>query len=88
MVSDGRHRPSTGGAFVLKQRRKGRMDDLAGKRTCPDCGSGDYTFRGRKQIEATPEHGPLLETKYACRSCENVWKERVPGELRKPPPRE
>ena len=43
------------------------MDDQAGKRTCPECGSGDYTFRDRKQIEATEEHGPLLETKYGSR---------------------
>jgi DNA-directed RNA polymerase subunit M/transcription elongation factor TFIIS len=64
------------------------MEETAGKRSCPACGSGDYTFRGRKQIEATAENGPLLETKYACRACEHSWKERVPGVLRKPPARE
>jgi transposase-like protein len=54
-------------------------------RACPECGSGDYTFRGRKQIEAAAECGPMLETRYACRACEKIWKEQVPGVLKKAP---
>ena len=38
-------------------------------RACPKCGSSSYTFRSRKQIEATPEKGPELETKYRCKDC-------------------
>lgn len=57
-------------------------------RACPKCGSDYYTFRSRKQIEATPEQEAAVETKYRCRGCENEWKEKVPGVLQKPPPRE
>ena len=57
-------------------------------RFCPECGSDNYTFRSRKQIQATAEKGPELETKYLCRECENEWKERMPGVLKKAPPRE
>ena len=55
-------------------------------RTCPACGSGEYAFRSRKQIEATAEQEAMLETKYRCRACENEWKEKVPGVLKKRPP--
>jgi hypothetical protein len=59
-------------------------------RACPECGSQNYTFRSRRQIEATEGKGPELETKYRCRNadCEAEWKERTPGVLRKAPPRE
>jgi DNA-directed RNA polymerase subunit M/transcription elongation factor TFIIS len=45
-------------------------------RTCPKCGSGDYLFRSRKNIEAA--EGPIVETKYRCRPCSHEWKERIP----------
>jgi DNA-directed RNA polymerase subunit M/transcription elongation factor TFIIS len=50
-------------------------------RKCPVCGSANYTFRSRKQIEATSEQEAMLETKYRCRTCEHEWKEKVPGVL-------
>lgn len=58
------------------------------KRACPECGSANYTFRSRKQVEATAGKGPELETKYRCKDCEREWKERTPGVLKKSPPRE
>jgi DNA-directed RNA polymerase subunit M/transcription elongation factor TFIIS len=54
-------------------------------RTCPKCGSSKYTFRSRKQIEATADIGPELETKFRCKECEHEWKERTPGVLQKRP---
>jgi transposase-like protein len=57
-------------------------------RTCPGCGSTNYTFRSRKQIEATAEQEAMLETKYRCKGCGKEWKETVPGVLKKAPPRE
>ena len=56
------------------------------KGTCPKGGDGEYTFRNRKQIEATAESGSHLETKRRCKDCNHEWKERVPGVLQKPPP--
>ena len=67
--------------------REGEMDQPP-KRLCPKCGSGDYAFRSRKQIEATAEKPAELETKFRCKGCESEWKERVPGVLRKAPPPE
>ena len=66
--------------------REGEMD--MPKRVCPGCGSSNYTFRSRKQVEATAEKGPELETKFRCRDCEAEWKERLPGVLKKAPPPE
>ncbi len=54
-------------------------------RSCPKCGSGDYTFRSRKQIEATGAQGPMVQVKYLCRQCEKSWTETVSGVLRKTP---
>jgi hypothetical protein len=57
-------------------------------RSCPACGSKVYAFRSRRQIEADPTtgEGPQLETKYRCKACNEEWKEKVPGVLRKAPP--
>jgi hypothetical protein len=57
-------------------------------RSCPACGSSDYAFRSRRQIEADPAtgEGPQLETKYRCKACSEEWKEKVPGVLQKAPP--
>ena len=49
-------------------------------RTCPACGSGDYTFRSRKKIEAAEGHEAAVETKYRCKACGHEWKVRAPGE--------
>jgi transposase-like protein len=50
-------------------------------RTCPECGSGDYTFRSRKKVAAVPEKGEpkATETKYRCKACGHEWKVRVPA---------
>jgi DNA-directed RNA polymerase subunit M/transcription elongation factor TFIIS len=47
------------------------------KRTCPECKSRDYRFRGRKKIaeDGKPEE---FETKYKCKACGFVWSERTP----------
>jgi transposase-like protein len=42
-------------------------------KTCPKCGSGDYTFRGRKKIEAAQGHEAAIETKYRCKPCGHEW---------------
>lgn len=55
------------------------------KRACPECGSENYAFRSRRQIEATAGSGPELETKFRCKECEAEWKERAPGVLQKRP---
>jgi DNA-directed RNA polymerase subunit M/transcription elongation factor TFIIS len=58
-----------------------RMDqNLTAKKTCPECGSGDYVFRGRKKLTANPEKGEpeQWETKRHCRSCGKEWKEKEP----------
>jgi DNA-directed RNA polymerase subunit M/transcription elongation factor TFIIS len=57
-----------------------RMDQpKTPSRTCPACGSANYTFRSRKQIESTPEQEAMLETKYRCKGCGEEWKEKVPA---------
>jgi transposase-like protein len=55
-------------------------------RSCSVCGSRDYAFRSRKQIEATAEQEAMLETKYRCKDCQKEWKEKMEGRLpeRKP----
>ena len=48
------------------------------KRTCPECGSEKYLFRGRKKIPTEPgTEGEIMETKYRGAVCEHAWKERV-----------
>jgi hypothetical protein len=46
-------------------------------RCCPECGSKDYVFRGRKKIAAEGERPASVETKYVCRACGHAWKELV-----------
>jgi transposase-like protein len=50
-------------------------------KTCPACGSGNYTFRSRKKIAAEPgqEGGEAVETKYRCKACSQEWRVRVPA---------
>jgi hypothetical protein len=50
-------------------------------RGCPECGSGDYGFRGRKHIKPDPAKGTeaAVETKYSCKGCGHTWKVRVAG---------
>ena len=45
-------------------------------RTCPACGSGDYAFRSRRQIEAEPGKEET-ETKYRCKVCAHEWRVKV-----------
>ena len=47
-------------------------------RCCPECGSREYVFRGRKRLPAEAEQPAAVETKYRCRACGKEWKERVP----------
>jgi DNA-directed RNA polymerase subunit M/transcription elongation factor TFIIS len=47
-------------------------------RCCPECGSREYVFRGRKRLPAEAEQPPAIETKYACKACGHAWKEKVP----------
>jgi DNA-directed RNA polymerase subunit M/transcription elongation factor TFIIS len=46
-------------------------------RCCPECGSKNYVFRGRKKVAAEGEQPAAVETKYACRACGHAWRERV-----------
>jgi DNA-directed RNA polymerase subunit M/transcription elongation factor TFIIS len=47
-------------------------------RTCPNCGSGDYAFRGRREV--TPENGDgkAMVTRYVCKKCKHGWNVLVP----------
>ena len=47
-------------------------------RCCPECGSKDYVFRGRKKIAAEAGQSAAVETRYMCRECGHAWRERVP----------
>jgi DNA-directed RNA polymerase subunit M/transcription elongation factor TFIIS len=51
------------------------MDQPA--RTCPECGSGEHAFRGRKKIEPGDGQEAAVETKYRCKACGHEWKVRV-----------
>jgi hypothetical protein len=50
-------------------------------RSCPQCGSSDYQFRGRRKLSADPGKGELggWETKYRCKACAKEWKVRTPA---------
>ncbi len=56
------------------------MDQHLAARTCPECGSGDYTFRSRKKTVPEPgqEGEEAIETKYRCKACNHEWRVRVP----------
>jgi DNA-directed RNA polymerase subunit RPC12/RpoP len=52
------------------------MDQLVNPaRRCPQCGSSDYTFRGRKKIPEENGQQAAVETKYRCKACGKEWKE-------------
>jgi len=78
------------GAIELRRKLLERRPamDMQTSRTCPKCGSDNYAFRSRKQIEASEGQEAMLETKYRCKKCEKEWKEKVPGVLKKGTPRE
>jgi DNA-directed RNA polymerase subunit M/transcription elongation factor TFIIS len=46
-------------------------------RCCPECGSKEYVFRGRKKIAAEAEQPASVETRYMCKACGHTWKERA-----------
>jgi DNA-directed RNA polymerase subunit M/transcription elongation factor TFIIS len=50
---------------------------LAAKKSCPKCGSADYTFRSRKTIPAKETEPKAIETKYRCKACGYEWRLRV-----------
>jgi transposase-like protein len=52
------------------------MEKQVGGRTCPECGSGDYQFRGRKKV-AEEGKGEAVETKYRCKVCGHEWRVRT-----------
>ena len=59
--------------------RSPSLQKAACGRGCPDCGSSDYVFRGRKKVPPKPdEEAPAMETKHCCRACGHHWKVRVP----------
>jgi hypothetical protein len=47
-------------------------------RCCPECGSREYVFRGRKKIAPQSGKPAAVETKYLCKACGHVWREQVP----------
>lgn len=49
------------------------------QRKCPECGSTEYRFRGRKKIPAEEGKPEMMETTYRCQNCQTVWKARVPA---------
>jgi len=54
------------------------MDQLVNPaRCCPECGSREYVFRGRKKVAAEADQPAAVETKYMCKACGHAWKERV-----------
>ncbi|HYT93439.1 MAG TPA: hypothetical protein VEL76_32275 [Gemmataceae bacterium] len=46
-------------------------------KTCPQCGSGEDTFRSRKKIEAEKGKPEAVETKDRCKGCGHEWRVRV-----------
>jgi DNA-directed RNA polymerase subunit M/transcription elongation factor TFIIS len=66
--------------FLLEHKEEALpMDQGLPSRTCPKCGSDDYTFRSRKKIVLPAgQDGVAVETKYRCKACGHEWKVRVP----------
>jgi DNA-directed RNA polymerase subunit M/transcription elongation factor TFIIS len=48
-------------------------------RGCPECGSREYVFRGRKKVAAEAGQPAAIETKYMCKACGHEWKVRMPA---------
>jgi DNA-directed RNA polymerase subunit M/transcription elongation factor TFIIS len=46
-------------------------------RRCPECGSKEYVFRGRKRVAADAGRPASIETKYLCKACGHAWREKV-----------
>jgi DNA-directed RNA polymerase subunit M/transcription elongation factor TFIIS len=47
-------------------------------KTCPKCGRGAYTFRGRKKVETENGEPEAVETKYRCKACGHEWRVKIP----------
>jgi DNA-directed RNA polymerase subunit M/transcription elongation factor TFIIS len=54
------------------------------KRMCPECGSDNYAFRGRKKILADEKSNQIeaMETKFRCKACEHEWREKEVAQKR------
>jgi DNA-directed RNA polymerase subunit M/transcription elongation factor TFIIS len=55
------------------------MEQQIGGRTCPECGSDDYQFRGRRKV------AEAVETKYRCKACGHKWRVMAVGSESPPP---
>jgi transposase-like protein len=53
---------------------KGLVDP---NRRCPKCGSPDYQFRSRKKVIREDGTGPFIESRFRCKACTNVWREKT-----------
>jgi DNA-directed RNA polymerase subunit M/transcription elongation factor TFIIS len=49
---------------------------VTSRRTCPECGSTEYLFWGRKQIAAAAQQQAAVETTHRCKVCGHQWKVR------------
>jgi hypothetical protein len=57
----------------------GLMEQLVNPgRCCPECGSREYVFRGRKQVAPAQGQPGTIETKYRCKGCGKEWRVRMP----------
>lgn len=67
---------------ILQPREHQRVEqEVSNVRKCPACGSRDYVFRGRKKIASQPGRAEDIETRFRCKPCAHVWKERAtPGQ--------
>jgi DNA-directed RNA polymerase subunit RPC12/RpoP len=68
--------------YLLEPSKEETMEQKAtGPKKCPECGSDQYMFRGRRKIPVDAEEGQAVtvETKYLCKTCGHQWKMRVAG---------